>query len=112
MRTMLALLLLTTTAEAQGQICDFEQQCYHGDLAHPDRVTPPPAPQYHAAPQFAPDQPSAPVCHLATIREAPMLPARIVEICSIPPEQEQAIRNRMRQPTIPDQFAGPPWLRP
>jgi hypothetical protein len=34
--------------------CDFEQQCYHGDLAHPDRVTPPPAPQYHAAPRLAP----------------------------------------------------------
>jgi hypothetical protein len=30
-----------------------------------------------------------------------MLPARIVEICNIPPAQEQAIRNRMRQPIIP-----------
>jgi hypothetical protein len=105
---MLALLLLTTTAEAQDQICDFEQQCYHGDLA---RVTPPPAPQYPAAPRLAPDEPSSPVCHLATFREAPMLPARIVEICTILPEQEQAIRNRMQQPIIPDQFAGPPWLR-
>jgi hypothetical protein len=109
---VLALLLLTTTTEAQDQICDFEQQCYHGDPAHPDRVTPPPAPQYDAAPRLAPDQPSSPVCHLATIREAPMLPARIVEICTIPPAQEQAIRNRIRQSVIPDQFAGPPWSRP
>jgi hypothetical protein len=26
--------------------CDFQHQCYHMDPAHPDKVTPPPPPQY------------------------------------------------------------------
>jgi hypothetical protein len=26
--------------------CDFQKQCYHMDPTHPDKVTPPPAPQY------------------------------------------------------------------
>jgi hypothetical protein len=36
--------------------CDMQHQCYHMDPAHPDRVTPPPAPQYPAA---APRPPAA-----------------------------------------------------
>jgi hypothetical protein len=32
---------------------------------------PPPAPQYPALPRLAPDEPSSPVCHLATLREGP-----------------------------------------
>lgn len=37
--------------------CDFQKQCYHMDLADPDRVTPPPAPQY-PAPPVAQDAPA------------------------------------------------------
>jgi hypothetical protein len=47
---VLVALLISYNAKAD-QICDFENHCYSGqtyhmDLAHPDRETPPPAPQY------------------------------------------------------------------
>ena len=41
-----AALLLSTAAMADELSCDFQHQCYHMDPAHPDKVTPPPAPQY------------------------------------------------------------------
>jgi hypothetical protein len=94
------------TAHAQ-EICDFEHQCYHGDLAHPDQVTPPPAPQY--PPRGAPTPSQEPLCRLFTIREAPQLPARIVEICALSPDQELSIRQRTAQPPVT--MIDPPWGR-
>jgi hypothetical protein len=32
--------------DAPELTCDMQHQCYHMDPAHPDKVTPPPAPQY------------------------------------------------------------------
>jgi hypothetical protein len=58
MRGLIAALLLSTAAMAddyppglfehspEADSCDFQHQCYHMDPAHPDKVTPPPAPQY------------------------------------------------------------------
>jgi hypothetical protein len=39
--------------------CDMQHQCYHMDPAHPDKVTPPPAPEYAtpAPPSVAPAEP-------------------------------------------------------
>jgi hypothetical protein len=47
---ILAALLMSGSAKAD-QICDMQNHCYNGqtyhmDLDHPDRETPPPAPQY------------------------------------------------------------------
>jgi hypothetical protein len=62
MRGLIAALLLSTTAMAdeyppglferspEVDSCDFQHQCYHMDPAHPDKVTPPPAPQYPVTP--------------------------------------------------------------
>ena len=89
------------------EICDFEHQCYHSDLAQPDRVTPPPVAQYPRARLPTPSQ--EPLCHLVTIREAPELPARIVEICALSPDQELAVRQGMAQPPVT--MIDPPWWR-
>ena len=102
--------LLTASAHAQ-EMCDLQHQCYHDDLAHPDRVTPPPAPQYRAPHPVAVEP--ANLCHLMTIREAPMLPARIVEICTMTPEAEAAIRARMGTHEVEaEPFNAPPWSLP
>jgi hypothetical protein len=56
-KILIAALLLSTAAMADEYppglferspelSCDFQHQCYHMDPAHPDKVTPPPAPQY------------------------------------------------------------------
>jgi hypothetical protein len=38
---------LATPALAEPELaCDMQHQCYHMDPTHPDKVTPPPAPQY------------------------------------------------------------------
>jgi hypothetical protein len=89
------------------QVCDFEHRCYedkpqqhyHMDLAHPDVETPPPAPQYPSSTvQSGRDivvQPNASEgCHLFRIRSVPSIAPQIVEICSIPPNEERAIRER------------------
>jgi hypothetical protein len=114
MRTLIAMLLLTASATA-GEFCDFEHQCYpdagaqtgqvyHGDLQHPDRVTPPPPIQYPGRQVTV--HPVGHVCHLMTIREAPELPARIVEACTMSDEEEAAIRLRQRQLSEAEQS---PW---
>jgi hypothetical protein len=91
------------------QVCDFEHRCYedkpqqhyHMDLANPDVERPPPAPQYPApAPSAAQGrsitvQPNASEgCHLFRVRSVPNIEPQIVEICSIPPDEERAIRER------------------
>lgn len=104
--------LLGQNVAASEEICDMQGKCYpgqtyHMDLAHPERVTPPPAPQYPRARPPTPSQER--LCHLATIREAPQLPARIVEICVLSPDQELAVRQRMSQPPVT--MIEPPWQR-
>jgi hypothetical protein len=88
------------------QICDYEGKCYpaeaphqtyHMDPSNPDLETPPPAPQYPApsAPRDIVVRPSASEgCHLYKIRSVPNIEPQIVEICSIPPDEERAIRER------------------
>jgi hypothetical protein len=93
------------------QVCDFEHRCYedkpqqhyHMDLAHPDVETPPPAPLYPAPAPASNDvqgrdivvQPNGGEgCHLFRIRSVPNIEPQIVEICSIPPDEERAIRER------------------
>jgi Protein of unknown function (DUF4236) len=103
---LLVLLLIIATGAHAQPICDLEHQCFHGDLAHPDRVTPPPVAQY---PRSAPPPSQEPACHLVTIREAPQLPARIVEICALSPDRELSIRQGMAQPPVT--MIDPPWRR-
>jgi hypothetical protein len=38
--------LFEKSPEVPELTCDMQHQCYHMDPAHPDKVTPPPAPQY------------------------------------------------------------------
>jgi hypothetical protein len=91
------------------QVCDFEHRCYedqpqqhyHMDLAHPDAETPPPAPQYPVPPPSVAQGRSITVqpnrgegCRLFKIRSVPNIEPQIVEICSIPPDEERAIRER------------------
>jgi hypothetical protein len=103
-----AWLLGSITAHGQDmQGKCYPGQTYHGDLAHPDRITPPPGAQYPRARLPTPSQEG--LCHLFTIREAPTLPARVVEICQMTPDQELAVRQRMSQP--PAAMLEPPWWR-
>ena len=97
-------------AKAQ-QICDLQGTCYggqvyHMDPAHPNRETPPPAPQYHR-PTPQPDR----VCHLARMRTDPFSLPTIVELCSMSAEEEQAIRDRtnMAPTTLTAPYGVPPW---
>ena len=89
------------------QVADFEHRCYedkpqqhyHMDLSHPDVETPPPAPQYpSSAVQSGRDivvQPNTSEgCRLFRIRSVPNIEPQIVEICSIPADEERAIRER------------------
>lgn len=80
---------------------------YHMDSAHPDQETPPRGAQYRRARLPTPSQER--LCHLFTIREAPQLPARIVEICTMTEDQERSIRQRMAQPPVT--MIDPPWWR-
>jgi len=87
-----------------GQICDYEGKCYsagpphqtyHMDLAHPDRETPPPAPEYPRSAGQGRDivvQPNA--CRLFKMRSVPNIEPLIVELCAIPESEENAIRAR------------------
>jgi hypothetical protein len=89
--------------------CDFEHHCYedqpqtpqqryHLDPAHPDLETPPPAPEYPQAGgqgRSITVQPNAGEgCRLFRMRSVPNIEPLIVEICSIPPDEERAIRER------------------
>lgn len=67
--------------------CDFEH--------HPDRVTPPPAPQYR--PLHAPPAPHAEehTCHVVLERRPPETVYQAVEICALTPDKEAAIRRQM-----------------
>jgi hypothetical protein len=90
------------------QVCDFEHHCYednpqqhyHMDLAHPDVETAPPTPQYPQPNQNAVGrsitvQPNGGEgCRLFKIRSVPTIEPQIVEICSIPADEERAIRER------------------
>ena len=96
------------------QVCDFEHHCYddkpqqhyHMDLSHPDVETPPPAPQYpSSAAQSGRDivvQPNGEGCRLFRIRSVPNIEPQIVEICSIPADEERAIRERANNPVGAD----------
>lgn len=49
MKIPIIITLLTSTVAMANEpelSCDFQHQCYHMDPTHPDKVTPPPAPQY------------------------------------------------------------------
>jgi hypothetical protein len=102
MKTLtIAALLISSSVHAE-EICDFEHQCYHGDLEHPDRVTPPPAPSYQrgptvAAPHSDYQSPSGSQCRLMTISSGPEIPSQIVELCTIPDNQERIYRNLQHQ---------------
>jgi hypothetical protein len=88
------------------QICDFEHRCYqdqpppqpyHMDLGHPDRETPPPAPQYPPNADQGRDivvQPNASGCRLFRMRSVPNIEPLIVELCPVSPDEERAIRER------------------
>jgi hypothetical protein len=104
-RAWLILAAALAAGPARAESCDFEHRCYadpppqiYHDLQ--GNVIPPPAPQYprktappvHVAPAAADQH----VCHLVTIRQAPMLPAKIVEVCTLSAEEEQAIREGMQ----------------
>jgi len=72
-------------------------QIYHMDHSYPDRVTPPPVPQYVPGPIAVSPSigPFGHVCHLVTIRQSPQLQPNIVELCTMTESEEQGHRLRM-----------------
>lgn len=104
---ILAALLIAGSARAEDA-CDFEHQCYHMDPSDPNKVTPPPESQY---PPIKPIHPLVVIqprditihptqtCRLMYMKTGPgpAFPPQIVELCSMPEEQEQAIRTHLQQ---------------
>jgi hypothetical protein len=77
-------------------ICDFEHHCYpDGGVGQstPNRAVT--TPNRAIAPPATAQTPGRIICHLMTIREAPQLPSRIVELCSMPEDEERSIRARI-----------------
>ena len=65
--------------------CDMQHQCYHMDLAHPDKVTPPPAPQY-PRPLERPPAPSERSLEPTPLATAPTAPApSLAPLQELPP---------------------------
>lgn len=90
--------MLFSTAHAEV-FCDFEHQCYDGG-ADGGRQLAPRAPGQTGRPPTLPSQ-QAPVCHLMNMREGPMTPFRVVELCSMPPEEEAELHKRAaREPPL------------
>jgi hypothetical protein len=92
---LISALLISSGASAEDA-CDFEHQCYHMDPSNPDKVTPPPSPQYHVPGNVIVHP--AQVCRLMYLKTGPepAFQPQIVELCSMSEEQEQAIRSRVQ----------------
>jgi len=74
--------------------CDMQHQCYHMDPTHPDKVTPPPAPQYEGVRR--PSAPSTPPLEQTPLASAPTALAPSLALPSDDPSDPQSCFNLRR----------------